>query len=128
MDYRTLEYLKNIRIGSGSDGQLAFPEMQGTAPRWKGFKVLKSTKVPSNLGATTDEAILAFVNFDDVLFGEEEDITVSSSTEATIDVSGTLVHLFQQNMFALLAEMQHDFGLRRPASVVRFNKVRWGAP
>jgi hypothetical protein len=31
-------------------------------------------------------------------------------------------------MSALLAEMMHDFGLQRPASVVKATAVRWGAP
>lgn len=121
----TVAYLRDIRVGDGT-GVFAFPEMQGTAPRWKGFPVLVTNKVPANLGAGTDETLIALIDGDEVLFAEEEGFTVNTSEEATIDVQGTLVHLFQQNMMAVLAEMMHDFGLQRPAGVVRINGIRWG--
>lgn len=126
MAHRTLEWLKNIRVGGG-DGVFAFPELQGAAPRWKGYPVLVTNKVPTNGGTNTDETTIALIDFDEVLFGEEEGLTVSTSSEATIDVGGTLVHLYQQNMMAVLAEMMHDFGLARAAGVVKITKVRWGS-
>lgn len=128
MNPRTLRYLADMRVGAGTDGEYAFSELQGENPRWKGKRVLVSTQIPANLGTGLDESILALVNADDVIFGEEEDVSLDFSMEATIDVGGTLVHLFQQNMWGVLMEMAHDFGLRRKASVVRLNSVRWGAP
>lgn len=121
----TLEYLKNIRVGDGT-GVFAFPELQGNAPRWKGYPVLSTNKVPANLGVGTDETIIALIDGDEVLFGEEEGFNVDTSDQATIDVAGTLVHLYQQNMMAVRAEMMHDFGLQRAAGVVRANGVRFG--
>jgi hypothetical protein len=49
------------------------------------------------------------------------------SDQATLDVdgSGTLVHLWQQNMFAILAEAMHDFGLRTVKAVVKQSNIRW---
>jgi HK97 family phage major capsid protein len=126
MSSRTVEWLRNFRIGSNLD--LAFPEMQGDNPRWKGVRVLEEVAIPENTGTGTDETVIALINFNDVLFGEEEGLTTSFSDQATVDVSGTLVHLWQQNMFGLLAEMMHGFGVRRLDSVIRLNNVRWGAP
>jgi len=126
MSYRTAEFLRNFRIGSNLD--LAFPEMQGANPTWKGIRVLIEYAIPENTGGGTDETVLALVNFNDVLFGEEEGLTTSFSDQATVDVSGTLVHLWQQNMFGLLAEMMHGFGVQNVNSIVRLNNVRWGAP
>jgi HK97 family phage major capsid protein len=126
MSNRTLNYLKNLRIGANLDR--AYPELQGANPTWYGIRVLVEMTIPENTGTGTDETILGLVNFDDVLFGEEEGLRTDTSSQATIDVSGTLVHLFQQNMTALLAEMMHDFGLQRAASVVKATAVRWGAP
>lgn len=126
MSERTLTYLQNLRIGANLD--VAFPELRNDNPSWYNVRVLVEYALPQNLGTGTDETILALVNFDDVLFGEEEGLRTDVSDQATIDNSGTLVHLFQQNMIALLAEMMHDFGLQRAASVVKLTAVRWGAP
>lgn len=127
MNPRTARYLADRRVNN-DQGTYAFPEMQGDNPRWKGKRVLVSTQFPANLGSTLDESVLALVNADDVIFGDEEDVSLDFSMEATVDVGGTLVHLWQQNMWGVLMEMAHDFGVRRKASVVRHNGVRWGAP
>ncbi|MFN3585178.1 phage major capsid protein [Phenylobacterium sp.] len=128
MSYRTLEYLRNIRIGS-NDGDLAFPSLQGANPVWKGFPVLVTNQVPENLGTGTDQSLIALVDFSHVLFGEEEGIIMKMSDQATLDVgAGELLHLFQQNMFAILAESEHDFGLRYAKAVVKATGIRWGAP
>lgn len=124
---RTVRYLADRRVNN-EEGTYAFPEMQGDNPRWKGKRVLNSNQIPSNLGTGTDETLIGLVNADDVIFGEEEDVSLDFSMEATVDVGGTLVHLWQQNMWGVLMEMAHDFGVRRKASVVRANGIRWGAP
>jgi HK97 family phage major capsid protein len=125
-NYRTLEFLKNLRVGDDT-GVYAYPELRLPAPTWKGFRVLVTNQVPINLGATTDETIIALIDFRHVLYGEEEGITVRHSEEATIDVNGTLILLWQQNMEAILTETQHDFGLRHTNSVAVMENIRWGA-
>jgi HK97 family phage major capsid protein len=131
MSYRTAMKLGNMRVGATTDGELAFPEMANIAKgnaqaTWKGFPVTVSNQFPTNGGVTTDEATLALVDFTHVLFAEEEGVTMKTSDQATIDVdgAGTLVHLWQQNMFAILAEAMHDFALRFAKAVVKA-KVRF---
>ncbi|WP_046869367.1 phage major capsid protein [Microvirga massiliensis] len=126
MSYRTAMRLADVRVGEGSDGDFAFPTMQGigsgNAVTWKGFPVVVTAQLPTNGGATTDETTLALVDFTHVLFGEEEGITMKMSDQATLDPDGTgenLIHLWQQNMFAILAESMHDFGLRFAKAVVK---------
>lgn len=126
MSYRTLEFLKNLRVGDDT-GVYAYPTLQLERPTWKGFGVLVTNQVAENLGATTDETTLSLLDFRHVLYGEEEGVVVKTSDQATIDVSGTLVHLFQQNMDAILTETQHDFGLRHLHAVVKGRAVRWGS-
>ena len=41
---------------------------------------------------------------------------------------GTLVLLWQQNMSAILCEMQHDVTLDQPKAAVRLTHVRAGSP
>lgn len=147
LSYRTLEYLKNIRVG-GTNGDLAYPELHGANPTWKGFRVFVTNQVPDNGGGTTDESSISLIDFAHVLFGEEPGGTrVKVSDQATLQVgteivtvpgvSGApdvvtevpvLLNLFQQNQFAILIENSHDFGLRHLKAVAVLKKVRWGAP
>lgn len=126
MSYRTLEFLKNMRVGD-NDGMYAYPDLQQNPPRWKGFRVLVTNQVPVNGGATTDETTLSLIDFRHVLYGEEGGIEVKTSDQATVDVNGTLVHLWQQNMYGILTEHRHDFGLRHLAAVAKMNHIRFGA-
>lgn len=132
MPYRTAMKLGNMRVGSSFDGDKAFPEMdlgRAGGPMWKGFPVIVTAQIPTNGGGTTDETTIALVDFQYVLFGEEEGITMRTSDQATLNTTGAvngtgLVHLFQQNMFAILAESMHDFGLRTALAVVK-STIRW---
>lgn len=132
MPYRTAMKLSTIRDGNGN---LAFPTMElnnvlGGGPSWKGFPVVVTSQLPTNGGAGTDETTVALVDFTHVLFGEEEGIAVKMSDQATVNTTGAvngtgLVHLWQQNMFAILAESEHDFGLRTSLAVVKATAIRF---
>ena len=127
MSYRSLMALGQKRVGD-NDGDLAYPEATlGGTPMWKGFPVLVSNQVATNLGAGTNETTIALVDFSHVLFGEEETIRMSMSDQATLDVDGAgeLLHLWQQNMFAILAESEHDVGLRYAKAVVKATGIQW---
>lgn len=125
MSYRTAMFLADIRTESGDK---AFPEMEGMNPVWKKIPVIVTNQVATNGGATLDETTLGLVDFSHVLFGEESGIVMKMSDQATLDPDGTgenLIHLFQQNMFAILAESEHDFGLRYAKAVVKAAGIRF---
>jgi HK97 family phage major capsid protein len=130
MSYRTPSYIADMRDGNGNK---AFPTMEGspTDPlSFKGIPVIRTTQLPVNGGAGTDETTIALVDFSQVLFGEEEGITVKMTDQATLNTTGAtngtgLVHLFQSNMFAILAESEHDFGLRTSLAVVKATAIRF---
>lgn len=125
MNYHLAEYLGNLR---GANGQYIYPEMQGDSPRWKKMPVSITNAFPNNGGVATDESILALITWDNVLYGEDQDVTVRTSTEATIDPgTGVLVHLFQQNMMAVLMEARHDVALQRAGAISVLRKARWGS-
>ena len=122
MPYRTAMRLADMRTSTGGD--IAYPTMdigRAGGPVWKGIPVIITSQIPTNGGAGTNETTIALVDFNHVLFGEEEGITVRMSDQATLNVDGgsTLVHLWQQNMFAILCEAMHDFGLRTAKAVVK---------
>lgn len=124
-NWHVLMYMANLR---GANGQKIYPELESATPTLKGIPVLVTTQFPNNGGTNTDESTLALIDFSHVLYGEEEDITVRTSTEATIDPgTGTLVHLFQQNMMAILAEAMHDIALEYDQAVSVLTHVRWGS-
>jgi HK97 family phage major capsid protein len=126
MGYRFMQYLADLRDGNGNQ---IYPGVDDpTNPRWKGIRILVSNQFAENGGTNTDEGDLGLADFGHVLFAEEEGMTMKTSTEATIDDGGTLVLLWQQNMSAILCEMQHDVTLDQPKAAVRLTHVRAGSP
>lgn len=125
MNYHLLEYMMNAR---GQNQQYIYPELRTATPTWKNFPIAVTNAFPNNGGAATDESILALITWDNVLYGEDQDITVRTSNEATIDPgTGVLVHLFQQNMMAVLMEARHDVALQRAGAISVLRKARWGS-
>ncbi len=125
MNYHLMSYLADAR---GANGQYIYPELQQANPIWKRFRVFVTNQFPANGGTTTDESTLALIDWSRVLYGDEEDITVRTSMEATIDPgTGTLVHLFQQNMMAVLMEAMHDIGLEYDPAISVLKHARWGS-
>lgn len=124
MGYRAWGYIADMRDGNGN---ALFPGMSLDQPVWKGIPVLVSNQFVENGGGATNEGSIGLVDFSHVLYGDEEDMIMKSTTEATIDDDGTLVHLWQQNMMAILAEIEHDVGVDQPKAIARLTAVRWGA-
>lgn len=126
MGYRLMQYLADLRDGNGN---AIYPGVDDPVnPRWKGIRILVSNQFAENGGVNTDEGNLGLVDFSHVLFAEEEGMTMKTSTEATIDDAGTLVLLWQQNMSAILCEMQHDVTIDQPKAVALLTNVRAGSP
>jgi hypothetical protein len=129
MSYRTAMWLASLRLGDTSQGDLAYPTMTGAgqnAVTWRGFPVTVTAQVPTNLGVGTNESFIALVDMSHVLFGEEMTINMRWSNQATLDPDGSgenLIHLWQQNMSAVLAESMHDVGLRYSKAVVKATGV-----
>jgi HK97 family phage major capsid protein len=122
MSQRSFGYLQDIRDGNGN---LAYPSLQGANPTFKGFPVLVTTNLPTNLGGGTDETFIAFIGFQHVLFGEAGPITLASSSEGMIENGSSPISLFQRGMTAILATAQHDIGLRQLKAVSVLTAVRW---
>lgn len=127
MSPRTLEYLQTRRVGDGSDGEFAYPETRGANPMIGSIPILSSTQFPINLGDGANETDIALVNFADVLLGMDGEVTIGQSTEATININGTWVSAYQNDLVFLRVMSGHDIGLRRPQSVVLARGVTWGA-
>lgn len=122
MGYRFWSYLQDLRDGNGN---AIFPTVANF--QWKGIRILVSNQFPETGGANTDEGVLGLVDFSHVLYAEEEGMTMKTSTEATLNDDGTLVHLWQENKSAILAEMSHDVGIDNVKAVAQVTHLRAGS-
>lgn len=120
---RVLRWLQSLRDGNGNK---AYPEIdQGML---KGYPVGLSTQIPVNLGAGGDESEIYFVNFADCMIGEDMDLTIGFSSEASYkDSEGNMVSAFQRNQTLVRVIAKHDFGPRHVESIVVAVAVKWGA-
>lgn len=94
-----------------------------------GYPYKWSTQIPVNLSdhGRTGETELYFADFDDVVIGEAMNLRVEASQEASYMDGGSLVSAFSQDQTVVRAITEHDFGVRRPVSVMVMNGVTWGA-
>lgn len=125
---RTFRYLSSIRDGNGNK---AYPELdQGFL---KGYRVGTTTQVPVNLTvgsgstATADGSEIYLADFGDCFIGEDEQLLIDYSKEATYkDGSGNVISAFQRDQTLIRVIAKHDFGPRHVESIVVMTSVRWG--
>lgn len=123
MPPRVLRWLQSLRDGNGNK---AYPEID--AGMLKGYPVGLSNQIPTNLGADGDETEIYFANFADLMIGEEMDLVIDLSKEATYkDGNGNVVSAFQRDQTLIRVIAKHDFGPRHVESVVVAIGVDWGA-
>ncbi|MDD1133591.1 phage major capsid protein [Pseudomonas shahriarae] len=123
MHPRVLRWLQTLRDGNGNK---AYPEIEQGL--FKGYPVGLSNQIPVNLGANGDETEFYFVNFADMMIGEDMDLTISFSSEASYkDADGNMVSAFQRDQTLVKVIAKHDFGPRHVECIVVAVNVKWGA-
>lgn len=123
MHPRVLRWLQALRDGNGNK---AYPEIeQGML---KGYPVGLSNQIPVNLGAGSNQTEIYFVNFADCMIGEDMDLVIDFSKEATYkDGGGEVVSAFQRDQTLVRVIAKHDFGPRHVESIVVGTACDWGA-
>lgn len=123
MHPRTLRWLQSLRDGNGNK---AYPEIdQGML---KGYAVGLSNQIPVNLGLDGDESEIYFVNFADMMIGEDMDLVIDFSKEAAYkDAGGNMVSAFQRDQTLVRVIAKHDFGPRHVECIAVGTAVKWGA-
>jgi HK97 family phage prohead protease len=113
-------------------GQPEFPSMGATGGTVYGMPVIVSDYVPS--------AIVVLVNATDIFLGDDGDVSIDTSMEASLEMSdaptgdagaplGTsLVSMFQTNSVAVRAERIINWMRGRPTSVAYLTSADWGGP
>lgn len=74
-------------------------------------RALDTTTTPDTVGIVGD--------WTQAYWGQVEAITIRVSDQATLNDNGTLIHLWQRNMFAVLAECEVGFRVRTDDAFVR---------
>lgn len=119
---RTVRWLGSLRDGNGNK---AFPEIE--QGQLKGYKFALTTQIPTNLGAGGDESEIYFVNFSDMYIGEDQQLVIAYSAEASYkDGAGNTISSFQRDQTLIRVVAKHDFGPRHVESVVVGTAVKWG--
>ena len=121
MSPRTWMKLFGLRDGNGNK---VYPEMaQGLL---KGYPIAHTNTIPANLGTGTNESEIYFADWNDVVIGEQDDMTIDFSTEATYkDTNGDLVSAFSRNQSLIRLVGNHDVGFRHPEGLALGTKVTW---
>ena len=118
---RTYMKLFGLRDGNGNK---VYPEMsQGLL---KGYPIEHTTTIPSNLGTGGNESEIYFADFNDVVIGENSDMKVDFSNEATYyDTNGELVSAFVRDQSLIRVITQHDIGFRHPEGLCVGCNIPW---
>lgn len=120
---RTVRWLQSLRDGNGNK---AYPEID--TGNLKGYPFALTTQIPVNLGAGGNESEIYFVNFADCYIGEDTNLAIAISTEASYkDANGNTVSAFQRDQTLIRVISKHDFGPRHVESVSVGTGITWGA-
>ena len=118
---RTWNYLMTVR---DTNGNFAFrPEMLGGT--LYGWPFRRTTLIPKNLGAGSNESEVYLADFADVVIGESTSVILSASTDAAYDDSGTIRSAFSRDETVILALVEHDLGMRHDEAGAGLTAVIW---
>lgn len=122
---RTYMKLFGMRDGNGNK---VYPEM--TQGQLKGYPIRHTTTIPINLDTsgdlTNNETEIYFADFNDVVIGDSDAMTIDFSREATYkDGSGNLVSAYSRNQSLLRVVKEHDIAFRHPEGLVLGTEVTW---
>jgi HK97 family phage major capsid protein len=121
MSPRSWMKLFGLRDGNGNK---VYPEMaQGLL---KGYPVAHTNSIPVNLGASTNQTEIYFADWNDVVIGEQDNMTIDFSREATyVDTNGDLVSAYARNQSLIRLVGNHDVGFRHPEGLALGTAVTW---
>ena len=118
---RTTFYLMKLRDGNGN--YVFRDELQdGTL---MGFPYMDTTQIPINLGGNNDETEIYFADFAQLIIGENTDLIIDVSSEATYYDGTQQVSAFDNDLTLMRALARHDFGSRHEEAIAVVEEVDW---
>jgi len=118
---RTTFYLMKLRDGNGN--YVFRDELQdGTL---MGFPYMDTTQIPINLGGNNDETEIYFADFAQLIIGENTDLIIDVSSEATYYDGTQQVSAFDNDLTLMRALVRHDFGSRHEEAIAVVEECDW---
>lgn len=103
-------HLRNARNAVETTVPVYSPGFQREPDSLYGLSIRYTTNLQTFAGSATAGRVVGIVgDFSQAILGIRNDVTVSTSNQATIDVGGTLHNLFQQNKVAVRWEARVGF-------------------
>lgn len=116
-------YMKLFGLRDGNGNKVYQELAQG---QLKGYPIQHTTTIPNNLGTGTNESEIYFADWNDVVIGEQENMKVDFSREATYkDSAGNLVSAFSRNQSVVRVVAEHDIGFRHLEGLVLGTGITW---
>ncbi|MBI1207241.1 MAG: phage major capsid protein [Azospirillum sp.] len=123
---RTRIYLGSLRDGNGNR---VYPEANEKAEdgrfHWRGYPILETTQMPINLGAGTNETEVGLVDFNEVVIGDVEGVTVEMSHEATYWDGTAWQSAFQNSETLIKVSMGVDINMKHVEGAAFLTGVKW---
>ncbi|HGE8284241.1 TPA: phage major capsid protein [Serratia marcescens] len=123
MSNRSYMKLYGLRDGNGNK---VYPEMGLARPMLKGYPIERTSAIPQNLGAGSNESEIYFADFNDVVIGEDGIMKIDFSKEATYpDAEGNMISAFTNNQSVIRVVTEHDIGFRHVEGLVLGTGIIW---
>lgn len=124
MTSRTKWYLWNAQDASG---RYVYRD-ELNAGRFLGLPYEFTNQIPNNLGANGNESELYLADFAQCIIGENTQMIIDLSREATyIDAQGQPVSAYQNDQTLMRVITKHDFAMRHEGAASILTAVKWGA-
>ncbi|WP_295450107.1 phage major capsid protein [uncultured Pseudophaeobacter sp.] len=118
----TKHFLASLRDPSGAK---MYPSIEASNTL-HGYPIETTSQVPNNLGTGNDTEI-TFADFGEIMIGDDQEIRVASSTEASfVDVGGNTISAFQRDLTLMRAVSRHDLAPAHDEAISVLTGTSWG--
>ena len=93
-----------------------------------GYPFAFTTQIPITYtvpGTGSNQSDLYFVDFDDAVIGDSQQLIIDASGQAAYEEGGTVKSAFHRDETVIRGITEHDFALRRSESVAILRGVKW---
>lgn len=118
----TKHFLASLRDPSGAK---MYPSIEASNTL-HGYPIETTSQVPNNLGTGNDTEI-TFADFAEIMIGDDQEIRVASSTEASfVDTGGNTISAFQRDLTLMRAVSRHDLAPAHDEAISVLTGTGWG--